>query len=174
MVRSISLDVVRIIAIALLLTSHIAGIIHNPIGGTFGIKGFYYVTLGGLAVSIFLILSGITLGLQYSNMNISYYNFILKRFYRIYPIYYMSIILSIFILIIKNYYFTGILSIPFQSFNISNIVLSITGFYAFAGKWGGPFVGTSWFIGVIISMYLLYPVISILIKKWPHYSEPLP
>jgi peptidoglycan/LPS O-acetylase OafA/YrhL len=44
----------------------------------------------------------------------------------------------------------------------------LTGTYAFVGKWGGPFVGTSWFLALIMSLYVLFPPLSRLIKARPH------
>jgi peptidoglycan/LPS O-acetylase OafA/YrhL len=57
-VRFIGLDFARCVATALLLLAHIGQAIGNPIGAFFDGTYFYYVSLGGLAVTIILILSG--------------------------------------------------------------------------------------------------------------------
>ena len=66
--RFIGLDLVRCLAIALLLLAHIGYAIKSPIGNAFGLRNFYYVSFGGLAVTIFLILSGVVLELQYVSL----------------------------------------------------------------------------------------------------------
>jgi peptidoglycan/LPS O-acetylase OafA/YrhL len=45
---------------------------------------------------------------------------------------------------------------------------SLTGFQAFDGWWGGPFDSTSWFIGLIMTLYLVYPMLSKAVRRWPH------
>jgi len=94
-VRFIGLDFARCVAIALLLLAHIGQTINNPIATFFGIPHFYYITLGGLAVTIYLILSGAVLELQYGRKDIIYLQFIAKRFLRIYPVYYLSLLFGI-------------------------------------------------------------------------------
>jgi hypothetical protein len=43
-------------------------------------------------------------------------------------------------------------------------VISLAGVYALVGQWGGPFLATSWYIAVIISLYVFYPVLSRFIR----------
>ncbi len=45
--------------------------------------------------------------------------------------------------------------------------LTLTGTYAFAGRWGGPFLNTSWFIGLIFVLYLVFPWLSRAISARP-------
>lgn len=162
--RIVILDIARCGAIIMLLLAHIAQAIENPLGVFFGIKGFYFVSLGGIAVTIFLIISGLAIELQYGSKEIKYHLFILKRIRRIYPIYYLSLLVGIAVLLFNPDTLTKILS----GLGLIDILLSITGFYSFAGQWGGPFVDTSWFIGLIMSLYILYPPISKVFRKSPH------
>lgn len=166
--RYISLDLVRCVAICLLLMSHIGQTIGSPLGIFFGIPHFYHVSFGGLAVTIFLILSGIVLELQYGNKNINTPKFLIKRILRIYPVYYLSLLFGIVVYSMKSYYYTGNIISNFSSLGVHDIILCITGAYAFVGEWGGPFVDTSWFIALIITLYLFYPFLSIKIKKNPN------
>ncbi len=167
MKRYVVLDVLRVIAISLLLTAHVGQALGHPIGGLFGLKNFYYISLGGLAVTIFLILSGIVLELQYGGDQIEYSTFILKRALRIYPIYYLSVLLGIGLYFLKKHLDGFTVYSTIQRLNISDLLFSLTGGYSFAGKWGGPFVATSWFIGLIMAMYLIYPSISQALKRRP-------
>jgi peptidoglycan/LPS O-acetylase OafA/YrhL len=126
--------------------------------GWFGIPGFYYVSLGGFAVTLFLVISGAVLQLQYGSTATAYGEFVAKRILRIYPIYYLSLLLGVGIYAARA---------DLSKLGWADIPLSLTGFYAFAGKWGGPFVATSWYVGLIMVMYLLFPLLSRWIKKRP-------
>jgi peptidoglycan/LPS O-acetylase OafA/YrhL len=47
--------------------------------------------------------------------------------------------------------------------------LTLTGFYAFfTNQFGGPIFEVGWYIGLIISLYLLYPFIANIFDKNPH------
>lgn len=158
--RSVLLDTIRSFAIGLVVLGHIFQTIGNRAGGFFGIENFYYVSIGGIGVTVFLILSGISLELSYGKKQITYTHFIMGRIFRIYPIYYMSLLLGLIIYLFYNHF-------SCVDCNLSNLFFSVTGTYAFAGLWGGPFVATSWFIGLIMSLYLFYPLLSKLIKIRP-------
>ena len=135
--RSVLLDLLRTIAIILLLISHVFGIFFLPFRQPFGIPNFFYITLGGLAVVIFVILSGIVLGLKYKTKKLEYFSFIKARFWRIYPTYYLALLVGIIIYFSKLIYTTKGLPIVCTVCNFTNIIGSITGFYAFLGLWGG-------------------------------------
>jgi peptidoglycan/LPS O-acetylase OafA/YrhL len=165
--RFIGFDLVRCVAIALLLIAHIGQTIHSPLGRFFGLPHFYYVSFGGLAVTIFLILSGAVLELKYGKQNINYLQFITKRILRIFPVYYLSLLFGIVVYSIHSYHDTGHIFANFSKFGVGDIILSITGGYAFVGKWGGPFVATSWFVSLIMTMYIFFPFLSSKIKKHP-------
>jgi peptidoglycan/LPS O-acetylase OafA/YrhL len=152
------------------LLGHIGAAIDNPIGLPFGIPHFYYVTFGGVAVTLFLIISGAILQLKYGNGKYKYLQFLTKRFSRIYPIYYISLLFGIAVYCLRSWYFTGNLLSSFSRLKIEDIILSITGSYAFVGKWGGPFNDASWYIALIISMYILFPFLSVQIKRKPRLS----
>jgi len=161
--RIFSLDLIRCLAIVLLLVGHIALVLQNPIGKLFNIGGFYAVSPGGLAVTIFPVLSGLTIELQYGNRRMNFGRFMFRRIIRIYPVYYMCLLFSIIVFFVSK---KCVLS-AFINLGPEDIILSITGGYVFVGRWGGPFLRTSWFIGLIMVMYLLYPFLSKIIKKHP-------
>jgi len=165
--RSVFVDSIRIIAIALILVAHIAQTLSSPVGNFFGIKGFYWVSIGGVAVTLFLIISGCSLQLVYGSKKINYGHFVAKRLVRIYPVYWIVVIIGILIYFALNHFSFQTME---ANLTFKDIPLSICGFYAFVGQWGGPFVATSWFIGVIIFFYFLFPLISICIKRYPTVS----
>jgi peptidoglycan/LPS O-acetylase OafA/YrhL len=163
--RSILLDLIRVIAISMIVFVHIAQTLKSPLGDFFGIPGLYHVSIGGLGVTILLALSGLVLELSdRATKKSSYFLFILKRVLRIYPIYYMSVIVGI-----GTYFLfqSSNLNSVLKELNLTDLLLTITGLYAFVGKWGGTFSPASWFIGLIMSMYFLYPFLSSKMRKFP-------
>ncbi|WP_025744955.1 acyltransferase family protein [Salinivibrio costicola] len=162
--RNFLLDVVRIFATALVVVAHVGQRLDHWVGDGFGISNFYFVSLGGLAVSIFIILSGVVL--MIGKPPSSYWSFLRKRLQRIYPTYWICLFIAV---LIKVAYLLvtdseGLFSNGGWLWNIS---LSVTGFYAFAGEWGGPFTATSWYIGLIVSLYLMFPFLRSMIVKAP-------
>ncbi len=168
--RSIYIDIFRCIAILLLLLAHISQITGSPFGLFFGIPNFYWVSLGGFAVTLFLVISGAAIELTYSQSKISFFHFLAKRVLRIYPLYYLSLLLGLIVYGFKSYYVTGHIFSFFSRLSPYDIFLSLTAGYAFAGKWGGPFLTTSWFIILIMTLYIFYPFLSWIINKRPALS----
>jgi len=168
--RYVFLDLVRSFAITLVLSAHIGQQMNSPIGQFAGIQGFYFVSLGGVGVTLFLILSGIVLELTYGPTKISYRAFMLNRILKIYPVYYIALGLGISIFVIRTYHVSGSIGSPWMIGIIPNLAACITGFYAFLGQFSGPFVGTSWFIGVIMSMYFIFLPLSSIVRRYPHHT----
>lgn len=169
------LDIFRILAISLIVMVHIAQTIGNPLGAHFTIFGFYSTTWGGIGVTIFLILSGLVLGLKYDSIKTNQIlHFLKNRIIRIYPTYYISIFIGVcFLLFLTIYqsktidYFLDILHTVFLT---PQLFLLISGLYAFAGQWGGVLSPASWFIGLIMSMYVVFPTLLYCIKRKPNTS----
>lgn len=172
--RVLFFDLLRVIAISMILLSHMLITIGPPVSqwGQFyiGIKNFYWTTWGEIGVTIFLIISGLSLEYIYGNKKINFGSYYLKRIIRIYPTYYMSlfIALGIHILVASWAYIKHTKQfILLPGFDYFDFFLTLSGFNAFAGKWGGSLVWTSWFIGLIMTLYLFYPAISYGIRKYP-------
>jgi peptidoglycan/LPS O-acetylase OafA/YrhL len=163
MKRSVLLDLIRTIAVTAVVIVHILQELGNPWGGKFGIPGFYHVTAGGAAVTVLLIISGIVLTLRYQGSDADYCGFLKKRFFRLYPAYYLILLVGILAYILRSRYGYG----PLEGVTLFDIPLALSGTYAFFNKWGGPFVGTSWFLGLIMSLYLVYPLVEPQIRRRP-------
>jgi len=146
------MDLVRIAAVSLVIFGHLFQKYYNPLGNFFGFKNFYYVSIGGVGVTLLIILSGFVL--EYNKAaSRRYLEFLKKRVLRIYPTYWMAIIIALFF------------GAHFSS-SIKLFFLDITGFLSFTGMaWRTYALPTGWFIGVIITLYLLYPLFSELIKR---------
>jgi peptidoglycan/LPS O-acetylase OafA/YrhL len=158
--RSVGLDLARCLAITLLLLAHVGQTVHSPLGGDAGIRNFYYGSLGNLAVTIFLVISGWVLELRYGGTHLNYRRFLVKRLLRILPVYYLALLVGVLTYIV-------VASQRTQALRLADIPLSLTGMYAFAGRWGGPFLSTGWFIGLIIVLYMLFPLLSPAIRARP-------
>lgn len=167
------LDLARTTAIVFLLLGHLSANVENPVIRHW--FGWQYTpfpsidhgtTLANIAVSMFLVISGIALELNYGSREYRYGHFLTCRIIRIYPVYWLALLLGIAVYVLSST--MGLEASPSLSHRAHDLLWSITGFTAFAGKWGGPFVQTSWFIGLIMTLYMLYPFLSKSIKRRPH------
>jgi len=165
--RFVGFDLARCVAIVLLLTAHIGQLVGSRVGEFFGIQGLYHVSLGGVAVTLFLVISGAVLELHYGRCRVGYRDFIARRILRIYPVYWLCLVVGIALFVVGSWLGPEDFSAGSAQVDWSDVVLSISGLYAFAGEWGGPFVATSWFVGLIMVMYLIFPLVSRCIKRRP-------
>lgn len=148
------LDLARIVAISMVVISHVGGLFHFRLSQFFGIQGFYWVTLGGLGVTVFIVLSGMVLHLRYKDSPIRFWKYLNKRFKRVFPAYWLSLIVTI-----------ALFGITVKSFVW--LVLNISGFFAFSGNpWSDYTIPTGWFIGLIFTLYLFYPIFKSAFSKF--------
>jgi peptidoglycan/LPS O-acetylase OafA/YrhL len=166
MSRSVLLDFIRILSVGTVAGVHILQIKRSPLGEPFGVPGFYFVSIGGVAVTVLLILSGLVLGLKYKKMQISYLSFLKKRCFRLYPSYYLILVIGVILYAVRSIYDLP----PNEQLTWSDIPFSLSATYAFVGRWGGSLVPTSWFLGLIVSLYALYPLIAPRFLNRPHSS----
>lgn len=159
MSRLLIFDLLRIVAIFLVIIAHI-GQKHSIsiLNCACGVHDFYFVSFGGIGVTIFLIVSGAALRLSNAQV-ISYKKFIIKRLCRIYPAYWCSLIIILLGSAVKSH---------MPTLNPIDLILSATAMYAFAGEWGGPINSSSWFIGLIIILYMIYPFVAHIIRTHGH------
>jgi len=162
--RILFFDVLRIVAIFLVVLAHVFIYRGNTQGQVVTIPGIYSFTYGGLGVSIFILVSGSVLAYTVRPIGslAQFKDFFVKRLVRIYPAYWYSLILAIFLNVV--FYFA------YHDFRLSGLtawdyVLSFSGFQAFFGQWGGRINEVGWFIGLIVCLYLLYPLIACAFEK---------
>ncbi len=157
--KLLAFDLLRIISIILIVFSHVAfrknWIPWNQFPVLFNI---FELNVGKIGVYIFLFISGAMLQYNYNKIkDISDLKlFYMKRLMRIYPAIWITII---FVLIFHPELFNEPI----------NLFWGFTGFTAFVGQWSGIVPGSSnWFVGLIVILYLLFPLLSHLIQKLPH------
>ncbi|RDL43562.1 acyltransferase [Marinomonas piezotolerans] len=168
MQRSQLLDLLRLLAISLVFLAHFGQLFDSTAGQFFGIKNFYYVSLGGMGVSIFLVLSGLLAGLTDLTKPIGYFRYLWKKLCRIYPIYWLTIPVTILGYVLNGLIIDGSWPTLFPNGFIWDGIGSVTGFYAWFGLWGGPYNPPSWFIGLIIPLYAIFPMLAACIKRAPN------
>lgn len=119
------------------------------------------IYIGDFGVSLFLIVSGASLMYTYAE-KCEVLKFYKKRFLNIYPMFWIAFA-AVFL---YNYYISG--CIP-QGVPKRNIIFSILGFDTWLVNFGVPTFGlvAEWFLGLIIIIYLVFPLLRWLINKCP-------
>lgn len=142
--RILIADLLRVMGTMMVLFSHLSITIGPPwseaVQPYFGIENFYWATWGELGVTIFLVLSGFSLEIRYGQERPRLVDFYLRRIIRIYPIYYLSILVGLAMHIAVSLWGTWIHGKTFiilPNFSAIDLILTLTGFNAFAGNWGG-------------------------------------
>ena len=144
--RLLFFDLLRVGSVALIILAHLSKSFGHPIN-----------ILGVIGVAILIFISGAVL--EYSQKRLETTDdiatFYVKRLFRIYPAFWMSFLL-------------GLLFIP-KGYDLSpvRIMVEFTGFTAWTGYWGGLINSVGWFVGLIITLYFLYPFLSASIRKYP-------
>lgn len=159
--RLIIFDLLRIVGISLIFFSHLQyffnfnNFLFGKAAGTW-IGNIFFLSLGNLGVTLFIVISGAVLELNKKPVNnvFDYIKFIYIRIIRIYPAYWMSLI------------FVALLFL-FSGHDLGNLFWQFSGFSAFVNQWGGVLNPVGWFIGLLISLYVLFPLISKAMEKNP-------
>lgn len=120
------------------------------------------VYIGSVGVSLFLIVSGAALTYVYENKEMKVFSFYKKRLSSIYPIFWIGYILAFCITFCQNH---GIQ----QGIPRKNIIFSILGIDTYLANYGVAtfaLVG-EWFIGLILMIYILFPLLLKLFNSHP-------
>jgi len=166
--RLLSVDIIRIAGLILILLQHMIGTKLLPswisnIAIDY-LPYLFYINYGRIGVWLFLFASGCSLALndtEFSNLS-DVKNFYKKRLIRIYPPYWVSLLFS---LLIFNWV------IP--SLTVTDFVRWFSGFQIFFATTSIEITKvniTYWFVGLIVSLYLLYPLLFYVVKKHPNIS----
>jgi peptidoglycan/LPS O-acetylase OafA/YrhL len=168
--RLMFVDILKIIAIAMVLIQHESTAIHfhslDWINFTVG-PGLWRLNWGNIGVSLFLFASG--LGLAYGYTQIKSWgdlkNFYSKRILRIYPSYWIGGIL--FALLLTPSWLLK----PHAPLDMVKLA---AGFQSLGGHTSAEVFGSLnsslWFMTLILLMYLAFPAIYYFVAKHPHVS----
>lgn len=159
MKRDKSLDLVRCVACILIVVYHFF-VEQKDI--SFGISSSNN-SLGGLAVSLFFIISGAALYLSMSKGDNRFHagTYIYKRFKAIYPAFWTAYIIAF----LYNFFVAGQID---PSIPIHRIWMTITGMDGlFLYTVPNFYLVGEWFIGAIIITYMYYPLVKYLIDRFP-------
>jgi peptidoglycan/LPS O-acetylase OafA/YrhL len=138
-------DIMKVLSCIIIVYYHLASKYYwfNPY--------FKCYDLGSLGCSIFIIISGALLYLNYPKID-NFKQFYLKRIIRLYPLYIiMAIIGMLWYMKDLTYIFNYII----PNFNI---------------LYNKNIDGSLWFIGLVFLLYLIYPVLLESINKYPVYT----
>ena len=159
--RILFFDILKILCIALIVYGHSQLPYLTWLKSIFFMDGYmpfniYPLGLTGLSVYGIIFVSGAVIEYNYPSITqvSGYVQFIFKRFIRLYPAFWMSLILGIilFPIVLQN--------------NLLGTLFEFTGFYIILGKGSGIVNNMGWFIGTIFSLYLLFPYLSTIVRKY--------
>lgn len=155
--RLLFIDLLKVIGIVLVIWEHVIVTYHWNGLISFVIPKVIFLDQGIIGVAIFIFASGASLAYSTKVNNISDVNkFYTKRLLRIYPAYWAAVVLCI------------ALSGTTLQFKFKEYIELITGFQAYMGDFNGPVNYSFWFIGLILCLYFLYPILDYLFKRKPH------
>lgn len=120
------------------------------------------IYIGAFGVSLFLIISGAALMYVYGERKFDWKRFYKQRFLTIYPMFWIA---YFFVFLYHTYKYGGIMQgIPKK--NIIFTILGMDGLMLNAGARVFYLIG-EWFLGAIIILYILFPLLLLLMKKCP-------
>ena len=145
------------VAIILVLWHHL--FIQHP---EYGFIVLFSAKVAKVSVTIFVILSGYGLSKSVSNLNL--FSFYKKRLARLYINYWL--IAMIFIPIGVFFMDRSLVSV-YGDHEYVKLVIQMLGLHMFTAV-GSGYNGTWWFISLMIVLYLLFPFINKIMKKYPY------
>lgn len=158
-------DWLRTIAISLVIGDHLIRTIavFKPtpwilmLTKSLGSPNFWWFNVGGIGVIVFLILSGMVLEYNYGGKTIKYLDFMFKRLKRLYLVYWLCLLLS----------YPLLLGVGWGT-NLKSVFYDLSGLLLYTGQpWTDYFIPTAFFIGLIVYLYLLFPLISKMMRRGP-------
>lgn len=159
--RYMFLDVLRVTGISFVVLAHMSNYLLGDIGPSF----MYHPCFSSIGLFALFFTSGYAIDLNNYALNSKsdIIKFFKKRMYRIFPLYWIA--LSLYILIIHHlsiwwinhfYMFTALLTDG--DFTLINCIIHYLGLQIVLGSYSIPLL-TLWYIGAILLMYALYPII---------------
>lgn len=165
--RVFYLDLVRALATCMIVLVHFNNPYLQPSSYLLTQQPFG-IYLGGLGVSLFLIISGAALALTY-HRPYSLKTFYWKRFKGIYPPFWIAWIIGTLFFIVMRH------GSPINACSLSSFPATVLGFDGILATYHIPncYLLGEWFLGLIISFYLVFPVLLWAIDRFPKVSAVL-
>lgn len=160
--RLFFLDFIRAIAVVLILITHF----NNPFMLAHPIFMYrpFGIYVGGLGVSLFLIISGAALMYTHGDADhMDLKRFYWKRFKSIYPMFWVAFIICNAYLFLRN---GGLIYTDTPKWHLLFSVLGVDGIVAFTSIKTFYTLG-EWFLGFIIIFYIVFPLLKWGVKKHP-------
>lgn len=156
-------DLIRVIAMVTVLVCHYTrSLEYAGVGYVNKIlpDSIFNVYLGSFGVSLFFIVSGISLMYTYSG-KIGAKKYFKKRILGIYPMYWIAYLIAFLYFFVKNRgFYTDTPKIK--------ILLTVIGMDGYTNWFGDNFyLLGEWFLGCIIILYILFPLLKLGIEKKP-------
>lgn len=159
--RIFYLDLVRALAAILIVLTHF----NNPYlagGGYLLTNQPFGIYVGGLGVSLFLIISGTALVFTYHRpLNLK--RFYMKRFLNIYPMFWTAWILA------TLYYFVDTRGFPPNAAPTRSLIFTVLGVDGLVANFHvrTAYLLGEWFLGFIVLFYLVFPLMLWAIDRFP-------
>lgn len=149
--------IIRSLLSIIIVLTHFFQRIQHPFGEFFGIKEIYYVSLGGVSVTFFIFISGVFLEKSVNSKLINLASFYKNKLKKIYSMYWSSII-TIFLISLVLSLLSILKNMELEKIeNFSDLLIFLSGTIAFFDKWNDSINPSSWFVGLIVSLYLIFP-----------------
>ncbi|SAL84169.1 Acyltransferase family protein [Caballeronia terrestris] len=156
------LDFVRSISVLMIIVYHYRSqyLYQYPNTRVAGSIGVLHIGFGDLGVALFIMISGAALMITYPG-KIDLADYLKKRFLSIYPGFWVAFIAaSIFCLILNKH-----LNDTGEYWKLLFSVAAMDGFFLY--KTSNYYVIGEWFLGFIIFLYLLFPLVRPVVQRYP-------
>lgn len=159
--RILSIDVLRVASLFMIILTHfnVEMITKRGWGEMIGWYANSYIDLGQIGVGLFMIISGYSLSTR-SNSSQSLY-FYKKRLLRIFPQFYICYIACLIALMVCN----GGVNFSAPPVNFLFTLIGMDGYLFY--KASTFYITGEWFLGAILSLYLIFPVLVKVTSRWP-------
>lgn len=160
--RIFYLDFIRALAAILIIITHF----NNPYlaGRPIFLNQPFNIYIGGLGVSLFLIISGAALMYTYGDAEkLDLKKFYYKRFIGIYPMFWIAFIIANAFLFLRN---GGHVLSAAPKWSIIFSILGIDGLIANT-TFPTFYTLGEWFLGFIVLFYIIFPILRFGVKKYP-------
>ncbi|QIZ46007.1 acyltransferase family protein [Dickeya zeae] len=164
--REIHFDVVRIIACLAVMLFHynVYFLYADPSSSRIGQISYFNQTVGDIAISLFIILSGVSLTISqtYSKGDLGYIDFYKRRFLGIFPSFWVSyfIVACLFILV-------GLKFGDGQYWKFFLSLIGLDGFFLY--RMSNYYLVGEWYTGYMLITYCFFPFLKKFFDKTPLY-----